>query len=109
MEHPISQVERPLMAQLPEQEMVEVSRGHYRIGTRQDPAAYDNEEPAQIVELSAFRIQLTPVANSAWLAFMQEGAITPGSFGATKVGSGGNRKPLIRTTGVRTDRVTGMR
>ena len=73
MEHPVSHVERPLMAQLPEQEMVEVSRGHYRIGTRQDPAAYDNEEPAQIVELSAFRIQLTPVANSAWLAFMQEG------------------------------------
>lgn len=64
-------VERPLTDQALDTDMVEVPRGHYRVGARKDPASYDNEEPTQAVELSGFRIQLTPVANSAWLAFMQ--------------------------------------
>lgn len=64
-------VERTLTVRMPETAMIEIPRGHYRVGARQDPAAYDNEAPAQAVELSGFRIQLTPVANSDWLAFMQ--------------------------------------
>ncbi|MCB1751762.1 MAG: SUMF1/EgtB/PvdO family nonheme iron enzyme [Gammaproteobacteria bacterium] len=67
---PSHRVERPLLPLPMKSEMVEVARGHYRVGANQDPAAYDNEEPAQIVELSAFRIQMTPVSNAAWLTFM---------------------------------------
>ncbi|HXK55494.1 MAG TPA: SUMF1/EgtB/PvdO family nonheme iron enzyme, partial [Gammaproteobacteria bacterium] len=67
---PSHRVERPLLPLPMKSEMVEVARGHYRVGANQDPAAYDNEEPAQIVELSAFRIQMTLVSNAAWLTFM---------------------------------------
>ncbi len=64
-------VKNPLKALPPEMDTVEIPRGHYRVGAKQDPAAYDNEEPTQVVELSGFRIQLTPVANSNWLTFMR--------------------------------------
>jgi len=64
-------VKNPLKALPPETDTVEIPRGHYRVGAKQDPAAYDNEEPTQVVELSGFRIQLTPVANSNWLTFMR--------------------------------------
>ncbi|MCP5417836.1 MAG: SUMF1/EgtB/PvdO family nonheme iron enzyme [Chromatiaceae bacterium] len=64
-------VERPLSAQLQTPELVEIPRGHYRVGARRNPSAYDNETPAQAVELSGYRIQLMPVNNAAWLAFMQ--------------------------------------
>lgn len=64
-------VQRLLTPRQPDAETVEVHRGHYRLGANQDPAAYDNEQPTQIVELSGYRIQLIPVSNAAWLAFMQ--------------------------------------
>ncbi len=48
----------------------EISQGHYRIGARDEPRAYDNELPPQAVELSSFRIALTPVSNAQYLAFM---------------------------------------
>jgi iron(II)-dependent oxidoreductase len=64
---------QPLNAALPTADLVGVSQGHYRIGAKGDPAAYDNEQPAQVVNLSNFRIDRQPVGNAAWLAFMQAG------------------------------------
>jgi iron(II)-dependent oxidoreductase len=57
----------------PNWEIRELSQGHYRIGARDEPRAYDNELPPQAVELSSFRIALTPVSNAQYLAFMSDG------------------------------------
>lgn len=75
-ELPGHRVEHPLFPGQLDTEMVEIHRGYYRVGADQDPAAYDNEEPTQAVELSGFRIQLTPVANASWLAFIQAAGYT---------------------------------
>jgi iron(II)-dependent oxidoreductase len=61
----------PLRAEPPGWETREISQGHYRIGARNDPRAYDNELPPQAVELSSFRIALTPVSNAQYLGFMK--------------------------------------
>ncbi len=66
-------VERPLVPSPPGWETKELSQGHYRIGARNQPAAYDNELPPQAVALSSYRIALTPVSNSQFLAFMEAG------------------------------------
>jgi len=63
----------PLRPDLPEPETAAVTQGHYRIGSRLDPFAYDNELPPQAVELSSFRIARRPVTNAQYLAFMVEG------------------------------------
>ncbi len=60
-----------LRPSLPKADVGEVTQGHYRIGARNDPAAYDNELPPQAVELSGFRIALHPLSNSQYLAFME--------------------------------------
>ena len=66
-------VNHPLVSQLPTVSRYrEVSRGHYRIGAREGWAE-DQELPPQIVELSAFRIAITPVSNGEYLAFMEAG------------------------------------
>lgn len=51
--------------------ITELSQGHYRIGAR-DGVVFDNELPAQVVELSSFRIAEQPVSNGEYLAFMQD-------------------------------------
>ena len=66
-------VSTPLQAATPSPDLAAISQGHYRIGARDECAAYDNEEPAQVVNLSNFRIERLPVSNAAWLAFMQAG------------------------------------
>ena len=63
----------PLQASRPSIDAIDIQQGHYRIGAKQDPAAYDNEGPAQIVDLSSFRIDRNATSNTAYLAFMQEG------------------------------------
>jgi iron(II)-dependent oxidoreductase len=65
-------VRDPLVAAAPSTEAAEVSQGHYRVGARDDAAAYDNELPPQAVELSNFRIALRPVSNAEYLGFMGE-------------------------------------
>lgn len=50
-----------------------VEQGHYRIGSRFEPDAYDNELPPQMLSLSAFRIATKPVSNAEWLAFLEGG------------------------------------
>jgi iron(II)-dependent oxidoreductase len=64
---------QPLIPAAPAWESRELSQGHYRIGARDEPRAYDNELPPQAVELSSFRIALTPVSNAQYLAFMTAG------------------------------------
>ncbi len=63
----------PLFARPPATEMAEMIQGHYRIGSRDEAFAYDNELPPQAVELSSFRIARQPVANAEYLTFMADG------------------------------------
>lgn len=63
------QVQHPLRPQAPRDAITEIPQGHYRIGAR-DGVAFDNELPAQVVELSNYRIAECPVSNSEYLAFM---------------------------------------
>ena len=57
-----------------------VSQGHYRIGARENEIVFDNEQPAQMVELSNYRIAVNPVSNSAYLAFMQDNGYSQQEF-----------------------------
>lgn len=63
----------PLKPQMPTANHVGIPQGHYRIGSKKDPAALDNEQPAQMVKLSNFRIDREPVSNGNFLAFMEAG------------------------------------
>jgi iron(II)-dependent oxidoreductase len=51
----------------------DVVQGHYRVGSRAEPFAYDNELPPQAVELASFRIAARPASNAEYLAFMEDG------------------------------------
>src|SRR5262245_56177136 len=50
-----------------------VPGGVFTMGTSTDAWAYDNERPARDVELAPFRIDTTPVTNSAYAAFIADG------------------------------------
>ncbi len=71
--HHDHRVGRPLTPLEPSIDMGGVAQGHYRIGAMDDPAAYDNETPPMVVQLSNFRINRFPVTNGAWLKFIQDG------------------------------------
>ncbi len=70
---PSHRCQQRLLPAAPNWETRELSQGHYRIGARDEPKAYDNELPPQAVELSSFRIALSPVSNAQYLAFMLAG------------------------------------
>ena len=74
------QVVKPINPSAPHWETKEISQGHYRIGARNRPEAYDNELPPQAVELSSYRIALQPVSNSQFLSFMQAGGYVKKKF-----------------------------
>ena len=63
---------RPPVAD-PDHDLIGVTQGHYRIGSRHEPFAYDNELPPQGVELSSYRIARLPVTNAHYLGFMEAG------------------------------------
>lgn len=67
------QATQPLVAARPSKDAVSISQGHYRIGAKDHISAYDNELPAQVIELSSFRIAKTAITNSEFFAFMQDG------------------------------------
>jgi iron(II)-dependent oxidoreductase len=60
-----------------EVEMVAIAAGEYEIGAPDRGFAYDNERPRHTVELDAFEIDRTPVANGAYIAFMEETGAEP--------------------------------
>ena len=60
----------PLRARPPSTLTVAMTQGHYRIGSRDESFAYDNEFPPQAAELSSFRIAQLPVTNAEFLGFM---------------------------------------
>ncbi|MFL6052149.1 MAG: ergothioneine biosynthesis protein EgtB [Actinoallomurus sp.] len=50
-----------------------VEAGPFVMGTSDDPWAYDNERGAHTVDLPAYFVDVTPVSNAAYLAFMEDG------------------------------------
>ncbi len=61
-----------------EAEEIEFAAGPYEIGTPPGGFAYDNERPRHEIGLDAFAIDRTPVANGAYLGFMEAtGAAAP--------------------------------
>jgi gamma-glutamyl hercynylcysteine S-oxide synthase len=56
-----------------EPEDVLVPEGPFRLGTSEDPWAYDNERPAHTVVLPAFRIERRPVTNGRYAEFVEDG------------------------------------
>jgi hypothetical protein len=66
-----------LRARPPSTLTVAMTQGHYRIGSREESFAYDNEFPPQAAELSSFRIAQLPVTNAEFLGFMAERTAMP--------------------------------
>ena len=60
-----------------EPETVAIASGEYEIGASDRGFAYDNERPRHSVELAAFEIDRTPVANGAYIAYMEETGAEP--------------------------------
>jgi gamma-glutamyl hercynylcysteine S-oxide synthase len=58
-------------------ETISVAAGCYEIGAPPTGFAYDNERPRHSVELAAFEIDRTPVANGAYMAYMEETGVEP--------------------------------
>src|SRR5438552_3359878 len=50
-----------------------IPAGPFVMGTDDRSFAYDNERPAHVVELPRYRIDLAPVTNAQYLAFMLDG------------------------------------
>ncbi len=73
-------VTTPLYVGKPAADHADVHKSHYRIGNKQISTATDNELPANVVELDAFRIDHYPVSNSAWLGFMKAGGYSDQSL-----------------------------
>ncbi len=66
-------VSDPLVPGLPSSDRAQLAKGHFRIGGARDEVVLDAEQPPQMVELSAFAIDRTPVSNAGWLAFLEQG------------------------------------
>lgn len=56
--------------------MVRFPGGRALIGTDDRRVAYDNERPRHVVELAPFRIDVTPVTNTEYAAFIDDGGYT---------------------------------
>jgi iron(II)-dependent oxidoreductase len=75
-ELPATYADREPLAAGPE--TVAVEAGEYAVGAPPRGFAYDNERPRHTVELAAFEIDRTPVANAAYTEFMADtGAAAP--------------------------------
>jgi iron(II)-dependent oxidoreductase len=60
--------------------MVRFPGGTVRLGTDDRSAAYDNERPSHAVEVEAFSIDVYPVTNADYLAFMAAGGYSKREF-----------------------------
>jgi iron(II)-dependent oxidoreductase len=61
----------------PGDETVTIAAGEYEVGAPERGFAYDNERPRHTVELDAFEIDRTPVANGAYISFMEDTGAEP--------------------------------
>jgi gamma-glutamyl hercynylcysteine S-oxide synthase len=57
----------------PKPEDVLVPAGSFTLGTNREPWAYDNEQPAHVVELAAFWVERHPVTNERFAEFVEDG------------------------------------
>jgi len=64
-------------ATAPGPETIAVEAGEYTIGAPPRGFAYDNERPCHTVQLAAFEIDRTPVANGAYIRFIEETGAEP--------------------------------
>jgi iron(II)-dependent oxidoreductase len=71
-EYPLAEAPPPVRAPTPTA-MVVVEGGPFLLGTDEHAWIYDNERPADEVELAPFRIDATPVTNGEYLRFIEEG------------------------------------
>jgi iron(II)-dependent oxidoreductase len=71
-EDPPHTVERPLTPAAPDWRWRVVGAGRYRIGS-EGGFGFDNEAPAQTVDLRDFAIAEAPVSNAQYLAFLVDG------------------------------------
>ena len=68
--------------------MLEIEAGPFELGDGGEGFAYDNERPRHAVELAAFAIDRTPVANATYIRFMGETGAEPPANGSETVSSG---------------------
>jgi gamma-glutamyl hercynylcysteine S-oxide synthase len=61
----------------PGPEEIAIAAGEYEVGAPPRGFAYDNERPRHEVELRGFEIDRTPVANAAYIAFMEDTGAEP--------------------------------
>lgn len=54
-------------------EEVLIEEGPFQMGTSDEPWAYDNERPVHLVDLPAYYIDVEPVTNAAYIAFIEAG------------------------------------
>jgi gamma-glutamyl hercynylcysteine S-oxide synthase len=57
----------------PKPEDILVPAGSFALGTNKEPWAYDNEQPAHVVELPAFWVERHPVTNERFVQFVEDG------------------------------------
>lgn len=77
---PMFRVSNPLTVTSPSEDHTDIHKGHYRIGAKHPATALDNELPPNSIELDAFRIDLHPVTNGAWMGFLKAGGYSDSSF-----------------------------
>jgi iron(II)-dependent oxidoreductase len=79
---------------------IRIEGGSYEIGAGPRGFAYDNERPRHEVELAAFEIDRTPVANGAYIQFMGETGAKPPMYwepdgaGGWRLTARGRRDPI---------------
>jgi iron(II)-dependent oxidoreductase len=76
LQHAETMAQTLALAGLPEQGPPEVPAGPFTLGST-EPWAYDNERPAHVVDLPAFRIDRALVTNREYAAFVEDGAAAP--------------------------------
>ena len=70
---PGRRVEPPSAVVSIDAEVAVIPAGQFVMGTDDRSFAYDNERPAHLVDLPRYRIDLAPVTNGQYLAFMRDG------------------------------------
>jgi iron(II)-dependent oxidoreductase len=64
-------LQKPAAGSVADEVLIEA--GPFQMGTSDDPWAYDNERPVHLVDVPAYCIDVEPVSNAAYIAFMEAG------------------------------------